>query len=244
MTRRLLFLVLITLTILVCGINSHGHGHSHDHGHGHAHDHGHGHAHDHGHGHAHDHGHGHAHEEAPSFKYSREANEAHHGHSHGEESTTFPPPHYNEGHDDDEDVDAPFKVMTWALLSTLGISLAPVVILFFIPVTNSPQHQWVLKILLSFASGGLLGDAFLHLIPHAMSSHGGHGNEHGHSHSHSHSHDHSADIHVGLNILAGIFLFLIVEKFVRHVKGINEYSNPNFLYFLSFRSWTQSWTYP
>lgn len=216
MTRRLLLLVFITLTIVICGIHSHGHGHSHDHGHGHAHDH--------GHGHAHDHGHGHAHEEAPSFKYSREANEGHHGHSHSDskESVTYAPPHYNEGNDDDDDDPLPFTVMSWALLSTLGISLAPVVILLFIPVTNSPQHQWVLKILLSFASGGLLGDAFLHLIPHAMSSHGGHGDEHGHGHSHGHSHDHSGGIHVGLNILVGIFLFLIVEKFVRHVRGENS----------------------
>jgi zinc transporter 7 len=218
MTRRLILLVFITLTILICNISSHGHGHSHDHGHGH------GHAHDHGHDHGHVHDHGHAHdEEPPSFKYSREANQAHHGHahSHGEESVTHAPPHYNEGSDDDDDdeTDVQFSVVTWALLSTVGISLAPVVILFFIPVTNSPQQQWILKILLSFASGGLLGDAFLHLIPHAMSSHGDNEKGHEHGHSHSHSHDHSADIHVGLNILLGIFLFLIVEKFVRHFKG-------------------------
>jgi len=210
MTRRLLFLVVISLTILICKINSHGHSHGHDHGHAHSHDHGHAHAHD----------HGHAHDEPPSFKYSREANEGHHGHSHGEETVTYAPPHYNEGSDDDDDVEevAPFSVISWALLSTVGISLAPVVILFFIPVTNSPQHQSYLKILLSFASGGLLGDAFLHLIPHAMLAYGDK-NQHGHSHSHSHEHNHSADIQVGLNILLGIFLFLIAEKFVRHVKG-------------------------
>ncbi|UJR34241.1 hypothetical protein I4U23_021646 [Adineta vaga] len=219
MTRRLLLLVFITLGILICKINSHGHGHSHDHGHGHAHDHGH------GHGHAHDHGHdhGHAHDEPPSFKYSREANEAHHGHAHHEESVTYAPPHYNDGSDSDSDDDddekvAPFSVITWALLSTVGISLAPVVILAFIRVTDSPKDQSFLKILLSFASGGLLGDAFLHLIPHAMSAYGDN-NGHGHSHSHSHDHNHAGDIQVGLYILLGIFLFLIVEKFVRHVKG-------------------------
>ena len=235
MTQRLLLLIFITLTIVICGINSHGHGHSHDHGH--AHDHGHGHSHDDDHGHGHEHGH--AHEEEPSFKYSREANEAHHGHSHGKESVTYAPPHYNEGSDDDDEEALPFSAMTWALLSTLGISLAPVVILFFIPVTNSPQHQWFLKILLSFASGGLLGDAFLHLIPHAMSSTGG-GDEggHGHSHSHSHSHDHSGGIRVGLNILVGIFLFLIVEKFVRHVRGENSIEIEFANHLFEFRSWT------
>ena len=46
-----------------------------------------------------------------------------------------------------------------------------------------------MKITLSFASGGLLGDAFLHLIPHAMmASQGGDDSGHGHSHSHGHSH--------------------------------------------------------
>ena len=39
----------------------------------------------------------------------------------------------------------------------------------------------------SFASGGLLGDAFLHLIPHAASAVEGEAG-HGHSHSHGHSH--------------------------------------------------------
>ena len=43
----------------------------------------------------------------------------------------------------------------------------------------------MLKIILSFASGGLLGDAFLHLIPHAMMSSG---TEEGHGHGHGHSH--------------------------------------------------------
>ncbi|CAF1280384.1 unnamed protein product [Adineta steineri] len=209
MTRRLLVLVFVTLAILVCKINSHGH--SHDHGHGHSHDHGHDHGHVHGHGH--DHGHAHSHDdEPPSFKYSREANEA------------YAPPHYNEGSDSDDDDDVeraePFSVMTWALLSTLGISIAPVIILFFFNITNSPKDQAYLKILLSFASGGLLGDAFLHLIPHAMLAYGEKGgHSHSHSHSHGHDHNHSADIQVGLYILAGIFLFLIVEKFVRHVKG-------------------------
>lgn len=53
--------------------------------------------------------------------------------------------------------------------ATLLISAAPYFILFLIPVeSNTSQHQALLKLLLSFASGGLLGDAFLHLIPHAL----------------------------------------------------------------------------
>lgn len=62
----------------------------------------------------------------------------------------------------------------------------------------------MLKVLLSFGAGGLLGDAFLHLIPHSQPSH-----DNGHEHSHSHSHGASGHSHgphdmtVGSYVLAG-----------------------------------------
>lgn len=208
------------------------------------------HSHDHGHGHAHDHGH--ASDEKPSFKYSRQANagasekhdshshhrhgdhgHAHaHSHSHGDDGHA----HAHHGHGQShmhKETKGPSKSSStsglWlkAMGATATISAAPVFILLFIPLDNADQHQNLLKVLLSFASGGLLGDAFLHLIPHAISPHSHHGNEeHGHEHTHSHSHsgddhahNHSHDMGVGLWVLAGIIAFLIVEKFVRYVKG-------------------------
>lgn len=100
--------------------------------------------------------------------------------------------------------------------STLLISAAPFFILYFIPLDNTAEKQPMLKVLLAFASGGLLGDAFLHLIPHAVSPHSHTDSSHGHSHeSHSHGHDMS----VGLWVLAGIITFLAVEKMVRLMKG-------------------------
>lgn len=115
-----------------------------------------------------------------------------------------------------------------AIGATLLISAAPFLILFLIPVqSNSDQHQNLLKVLLSFASGGLLGDAFLHLIPHALEPHSHHEGDHGHSHaseaSHDHGHSHGAAhghmMSVGLWVLGGIIAFLVVEKFVRLLKG-------------------------
>jgi solute carrier family 39 (zinc transporter), member 7 len=78
-----------------------------------------------------------------------------------------------------------------------------------------------LKTLLAFASGGLLGDAFLHLIPHSVAPHS-HGS-HSHSHNHNHNeeeggHEHGHDMWVGLWVLAGIITFLAVEKIVRLLK--------------------------
>lgn len=117
------------------------------------------------------------------------------------------------------------ELWTYALISTCLISAAPFFILFFIPLDNATEHSALLKVLLSFASGGLLGDAFLHLIPHAISPHDHHdeNTHHDHHDHHGHGgHDHAQDMVVGLWVLAGIFAFLMVEKFVRILKGDNE----------------------
>ena len=189
-------------------------------------------AHDHHHVHDHDHEH---HEEPvldsrPSFKYSREANDVlpqspaghsgsshdHHDHGHDHAPTTSPSPSSSVTRSVGD-------IWMQALGSTILISLAPFLVLFLIPVSDSVTDAPLLKVLLAFASGGLLGDAFLHLIPHALVDHGDHG-DHGGGHSHGHGHDdHSSSPHhdmtVGLWVLAGIFAFLLVEKSVRIAKG-------------------------
>ncbi|KAI9564174.1 hypothetical protein GHT06_007912 [Daphnia sinensis] len=176
----------------------------HLHHHGHSHDH-HGHSHDH-HGHSHDH-HGHSHD--------------HHGHPHEDDH-----PHEQTQH---AEVPKRTTMVLWteAIGSTLLISVAPFIVLFFIPIDSSPERQPLLKVLLSFASGGLLGDAFLHLIPHALMAHSGDAEHHSHSHGHSHGdgHSHGHDMTVGLWVLSGIIAFLAVEKFVRIVKGGHGHSH-------------------
>lgn len=105
--------------------------------------------------------------------------------------------------------------------------MAPFLILYIIPLDNTASMQPRLKILLAFASGGLLGDAFLHLIPHATAPHSHDGEGHGHSHGGAHSHEegHSHDMSVGLYVLSGIITFLAVEKLVRLVKGGHGHSH-------------------
>ncbi|XP_054833530.1 zinc transporter SLC39A7 [Eublepharis macularius] len=230
--------------------HSHWHGHAHeDAHHGHAHEdfhHGHGHTHEdphHGHsqwhGHAHEdahHGHGHTHEDphhGPSHVHFSE-DSLQHGQSHwhgahaSSPSQAESPPSHGTPPLKRERME-PVQLWSYAIGATLLISAAPYFILFLIPVeSNSAQHQALLKLLLSFASGGLLGDAFLHLIPHALEPHSHHGEGGGHSHSeakppgHGHSHqdpEHQHVMSVGLWVLGGIVAFLVVEKFVRHVKG-------------------------
>ncbi|XP_045860506.1 zinc transporter SLC39A7 [Meles meles] len=228
------------LGLLVAGHGGHGdlhedlhedfHGHSHrrsheDFHHGHSHAHGHGHTHESiWHGHTHGHEHGHSHEDL------------HHGHSHGQSHESLY--HRGHGHDHEhshgghgesgapgikQDLDT-VTLWAYALGATILISAAPFFVLFLIPVeSNSPRHRSLLQILLSFASGGLLGDAFLHLIPHALEPHSHHPLEQpGHGHSHS---GQGPILSVGLWVLSGIVAFLVVEKFVRHVKGGHGHSH-------------------
>ncbi|XP_040839102.1 zinc transporter SLC39A7 isoform X2 [Ochotona curzoniae] len=212
--------------------HGHGHGHSHEsiwHGHTHG-DHDHGHSHEdfhHGHSHAHGHGHGHTHESiwhGHTHDHGHSHEDLHHGHGHDNE-------HSHGGYGASgtpvikQDLDT-VTLWAYALGATVLISAAPFFFLFLIPVeSNSPRHSSLLQILLSFASGGLLGDAFLHLIPHALEPHSHHTVEqprHGHGHSHS---GQGPILSVGLWVLSGIVAFLVVEKFVRHVKGGHGHSH-------------------
>ncbi|CAG7837201.1 unnamed protein product [Allacma fusca] len=233
----LLFLwVLQSQIVPVSSSASHAHAHNHDHGHDHGHAHGghdHGHAHgghDHGHAHEHeDHGHAHGHEEPPSFKYSKQANEQFKAKEIPKATTPPPPPV----------VERNPNLWLEAISSTLLISVAPFAILFWIPLDNSKEKEAFLKVLLSFASGGLLGDAFLHLIPHAIlavGSNDGHGHSHSHGHSHGHeekqkysedelSEFHGHDLSVGIWVLVGIVTFLVVEKLIRIAKGGHFHSH-------------------
>ena len=107
------------------------------------------------------------------------------------------------------------------------ISAFPFFLLIFIPIqSNSGEDSSLLKVLLAFGAGGLLGDAFLHLIPHASGGHDhghGHSHDHSHSHDHGHGHDHSHDMSTGFWVLGGLLTFFVVEKFVRIVRGEDDH---------------------
>nr|CAH7752994.1 unnamed protein product [Callosobruchus chinensis] len=193
---------------------------------------------------AQDHHHGHSHEEPPSFKYSRHANEKlaqeeHHehieAHSHGDHAHEKMHIHEHDAFEHHSKPTPVKEVLTlqeiWlhAMASTILISAAPFFILFFVPVDSTDTEQPLLKVLLAFASGGLLGDAFLHLIPHATMAVDDGEHSHSHSHSHTHSHDREGhgphDMSVGLWVLGGILAFLVVEKGVRIIKGSHGHSH-------------------
>ncbi|EYC45149.1 hypothetical protein Y032_0437g1456 [Ancylostoma ceylanicum] len=185
------------------GEDSAAHGHSHGAGgcpHAHSHGEAHGHSHEDVHGHEHEASHGHSHD------HHEHGTKDAHGHSHHNVYTQRGGvnPH----------------LWSYAIGATLVISAFPCFLLYFIPIQdNSPSNEKWLKVLLAFGSGGLLGDAFLHLIPHAMpADSGSHSHSHSHSHEGGHGHSHG-DMHVGGWVLAGIIAFLMVEKVVRIIRG-------------------------
>ncbi|KAF5747529.1 IAA-alanine resistance protein 1 [Tripterygium wilfordii] len=125
-----------------------------------------------------------------------------------------------------------------ALGCSLLVSLASFICLIILPVIfiQGKPSKAVVDSLALFGAGAMLGDAFLHQLPHAF------GGEHSHSHDHhadlphhahvghGHSHSHSLkDLSVGISVLSGIVLFLLVEKLVRYVEdnsgGDNTWSH-------------------
>ncbi|CAH8671524.1 unnamed protein product [Schistosoma bovis] len=142
--------------------------------------------------HGHDHVHSH---EPPHYKYSKEANIG-----------------YKENHVRETRKDSSEQLWVEVFGAVLLISIAPFIILCLMPDLN--KHRGFLKVLLAFAAGGLLGDAFLHLIPHALES--GHSNpDHAHEENTGDGHGHKRHSYVGLYVVGGIFVFLCVEKCIR-----------------------------
>ncbi|XP_010415408.1 PREDICTED: IAA-alanine resistance protein 1 [Camelina sativa] len=143
-------------------------------------------------------------------------------------------------HDHDHDHESSSSLTGFALwLNALGcsllVSLASLICLVLLPImfVEGKPSKWFVDALALFGAGAMLGDAFLHQLPHAFGGGHSHSNDHhedhahhDHSHSDSPSHSHSIqDLSVGLSVLAGIVVFLLVEKLVRYVEENSSGSN-------------------
>ncbi|CAO3612093.1 unnamed protein product [Cunninghamella echinulata] len=108
----------------------------------------------------------------------------------------------------------PGSAMVNSLLATAYISIFPNLLLYFVPPDINTD---ALNVLVSFAVGGLLGDVFLHLLPHAFLG------EHEEGHSHSHSAvveiDNKKNVLIGLGIFGGFFFFFVMDKMMRVLNG-------------------------
>ncbi|XWS34374.1 hypothetical protein CRYUN_Cryun21dG0033500 [Craigia yunnanensis] len=216
--RIFLAVVLVLLSLDLCFGSGFGMSPAHgDHGHHHHCDYGHGHDHHHHHDHDH-HQHRHVEAEKKNMMLPEELAEEEDMKLYG-----FGP--YRDDHDH-QDLSG-LGLWLHALGCSLLVSLASLICLIILPVifTQGKPSKAIVDSLALFGAGAMLGDAFLHQLPHAF------GGEHSHSHDdhvdhthhahtgHDHKHAHSLnDLSVGLSILAGIVLFLLVEKVVRYVE--------------------------
>lgn len=96
------------------------------------------------------------------------------------------------------------NVIVAALASTTLISLAPNILLVLFPhyASGEGENSKILALGQALAAGGLLGDVFLHTIPHASPSDS-----------------------VGLWILMGFTIFLIVDMTIRGTGGGHSHHN-------------------
>ncbi|XP_042482342.1 IAA-alanine resistance protein 1 [Macadamia integrifolia] len=204
----------------------HHHEHHCDHGH-------------HGHEHHHHHQQHHHHEHHMGLSENKLAEEiaeeedlklygfgSHHGH-HDHDHEHDHDHHHHQGHDHLDSELSTLGLWIQAMGCSLLVSMASLVCLIILPVIflQGKPSKAVVDSLAAFGAGAMLGDAFLHQLPHAFG--GGHSHSHDHhaDHTHDHlghadSHSHSLkDLSVGLSILSGIVLFLLVEKLVRYVEA-------------------------
>lgn len=117
-----------------------------------------------------------------------------------------------------------FEYTPWvfSLLGSVVIGLAGILPLIIIPTEEKldkdgfkdPAESKFLKVLLSFAVGGLLGDVFLHLLPEAWEGDNQSSAALGHPSMRS-----------GLWVLSGILIFTIVEKIFSGYTNADE-ENP------------------
>ncbi|KAJ2157219.1 hypothetical protein GGF46_004664 [Coemansia sp. RSA 552] len=103
-----------------------------------------------------------------------------------------------------------------SLLATFYISLFPNLILFATP-TSIPNKA--LRVMVGFAVGGLLGDVFLHLLPHMFND------DHGHDHHGDEPHNHARNTVYGCAIFLGLMVFFSVDKFMRLLGGSGGHSH-------------------
>jgi zinc transporter 7 len=95
-----------------------------------------------------------------------------------------------------------------AFFSTTLISLAPNVLLVLFPryASGEGSDSPLLSLGQALAAGGLLGDVFLHVLPHSFAGGGCGHHDHG---------GHNDDDEVGMWVLLGFTIFLVSDMTIR-----------------------------
>ncbi|XP_018340535.1 PREDICTED: zinc transporter foi-like isoform X2 [Trachymyrmex septentrionalis] len=114
------------------------------------------------------------------------------------------------------------KVWVYSTVSIFVISLSGLLGVAVIPIMGKNYYHHVLQFLVALAVGTLTGDAFIHLLPHAMMPLHHHENDKHHEHEHHHDDSnallidhvnlHSMNMWKGLVAMMGFVIFFFTEK--------------------------------
>jgi zinc and cadmium transporter len=102
------------------------------------------------------------------------------------------------------------RIWAYTLSSVFVVSAISLIGIFFISI-NIERLRKILLLLVSFAVGGLFGDAFIHLLPESFEKI-------------------STNLTTAILILLGILIFFVLEKFIRwrhcHVTSSEKHLHP------------------
>ncbi|XP_076343235.1 zinc transporter ZIP6-like isoform X2 [Tachypleus tridentatus] len=119
-------------------------------------------------------------------------------------------------HEEDEFITNNSYVWAYASASVVIISLCGLISVAVLPIIQRLFYQTLLQFLIGLAVGSLSGDAFLHLLPHAM--------EQGDSHSHDTK---GESVWRGLAALAGVHVFFFAERVLNLLAGYRSKMKAN-----------------
>jgi len=160
----------------------------------------------------------------------------HGDHDHDHEGHHGDHDHHDHGHEDDHRdhefeahaeprrlSGAPSKAVVYALASgaVLTIALCDIFAVLSVPIIQKLFYQHLIQFLIALAIGSLLGDAILHLIPHALMhelhDHGAHGSHDEHAGQTDKEDFHNKTVWRGLVALASLLLFFLFERVINRV---------------------------
>ncbi|TGZ56537.1 hypothetical protein CRM22_010131 [Opisthorchis felineus] len=104
-----------------------------------------------------------------------------------------------------------WKAIVGSTVSVLVISISGLIVVALIPLMPRRFFNVISQFLIALSVGSLTGDAFLHLIPHALAP------DHDHSHedqitANAEAHNHHEMISKALVALLGIYAFFLTER--------------------------------
>lgn len=122
-------------------------------------------------------------------------------------------PQHDDVHDESRNM---FHVWLYATISIIIISLCGLLGVAIIPFMGKSYYNPLLQFFVALGIGAMCGDAFVHLLPHAMMPDHSHGhdeiNDNHHHDELNHESMHQINMLKGLTALCAVFLFSFLER--------------------------------